>query len=532
MNGILLAVLGACFLIGGYLTYGRLAARIFGVSPKNLTPAVSKRDGVDYVPARNWVVLFGHHFSSIAGAGPIVGPIVALFAWGWVPALAWVLAGTIFAGGVHDLGSLVLSLRRGGASISEAAEAVVSRWARVMFSLFVLLALLLVVAVFAVLAAESMVAVRGVIPPAIGLIPVAIIVGLLLYRTRTPTWLATAIGLLILAGLLLLGTSWNFPTGPTWAWVLGLLAYAFFASITPVQYLLQPRDYLSAFLLFVGVALGYAGIFISRPALHAPGFAGFLPKEGPMWPMLFVTVACGAISGFHSLIASGTTSKQLPKESHAQRIGYGAMVAEGFLSLMVIVMVAALGLGVSGNPITIFGKAYDLALPFLGGYGGVFGVIILNAFILTTLDTATRIARYIFSELTGLKNRWLATLIVILPAALLALTGSWKAIWPLFGSANQLTAALALLVITSWLLATRKPCWLTLVPAIFMLLTTTAALAWQALALTKNLPSHPVMNSVLLAITILLLALSVAMSVMTFASWKKRGFATQRPSTL
>ncbi len=522
MSGILLAFLGACFLIGGYFTYGRLAARVYGISPANPTPAVSKRDGVDYVPARNWVVLFGHHFSSIAGAGPIVGPIVALLAWGWAPALAWVLAGTVFAGGVHDFGSLVLSLRRGGSSISEAAEAFISRWARVMFSVFVLLALVLVIAVFAVLAAESLTAVPGVIPPAIGLIPIAVIVGFLLYRTRTPTWLATLIGLVSLVGLLFLGTAWIFPTGPTWAWIIGLFIYAFFASVLPVQYLLQPRDYLSAFLLFAGVILGYTGIFISRPEINAPAFVGFLPKEGPMWPMLFVTVACGAISGFHSLIASGTSSKQLPTEAHAQRIGYGAMIGEGLLSLMVIVMVGALGLGATGNPITVFGKAYDFSMPFLGGYGGIFGVIILNAFILTTLDTATRIARYIFSELTGLKNRWLATAILVLPAALLALTGSWKAIWPLFGSANQLTAALALLVITSWLLATRKPHWLTLAPAVFMLLTTIAALVWQAWMLSRSLLAHPLMNSVLLVITLLLLGLSVAMSVMAFTSWRKR----------
>jgi carbon starvation protein len=530
MSGILLAVLGACFLIGGYFTYGRLASRVFGVSDANPTPAVSKRDGVDYVPARNWVVLFGHHFSSIAGAGPIVGPIVALMAWGWLPALAWVLGGTVFAGGVHDLGSLVLSLRRGGTSISEASEAVISRWARVMFSVFVLLALLLVVAVFAVLAAESMVAVPAVIPPAVGLIPVAVLVGLLLYRTNLPSWFGTLVGLLSLAGLLFLGSVWKFPTGPTWVWIAGLFVYAFFASTLPVQYLLQPRDYISAFLLFIGLLLGYIGIFVSHPRVNAHAFVGFLPKEGPLWPMLFVTVACGAISGFHSLIASGTTSKQLPREAYAQRIGYGAMVSEGLLSLMVIVMVSALGLA-SGNPITLFGKAYDLSVPFLGGYAGAFGVIILNAFILTTLDTATRIGRYVFSELTGIGNRWLTTGFIIVPAALLAFTGSWKVIWPLFGSANQLTAALALLVITSWLLATRKPCWITLIPAIFMLFTTIAALVWQAWVFARSLLANPVMNSVLLLITILLLGLSLAMSVMAFASWTKRKLEKPQPST-
>ncbi|MEO0181470.1 MAG: carbon starvation protein A [candidate division WOR-3 bacterium] len=522
MSGILLASIGVLILITGYFTYGRLAGRIFGVSSDNPTPAFSRRDGVDYVPAKGWLVLFGHHFSSIAGAGPIVGPIIAIMTWGWAPAIAWVILGTIFAGGVHDFGSLMVSLRREGTSISDASEAMISRWAKIMFSLFVLLALLLVVAVFAVLAAESMVTVKGVIPPAVGLIPVAVLVGFLLYRTKTPSWLGTLIGLACLFGLLLLGAAWRFPTGPVWAWTAGLLVYAYIASVTPVQYLLQPRDYLSAFLLFAGLIMGYLGVFLSRPEIAAPAFTGFLPKGSPLWPMLFVTVACGAISGFHSLIASGTTSKQLASEAHAQRIGYGAMVAEGLLSVMVIVMVGAIGSGLSGNPINIFGRAYDLSLPFLGGYGGIFGVIILNAFILTTLDTATRIGRYIFSELTGIRNRWIATAIVIAPSAALAFTGSWKVIWPLFGSANQLTAALALLVITSWLLSRKKPCYITLIPAIFMLITTIGALLWQAWNLSCGLGRHPAMNSVLLLITLSLLGLSVAMSAITIASWARR----------
>ncbi len=522
MSSVVLAIFALVFLVLGYFTYGTVAARVFGVDSSRITPALSKRDGVDYQPAKNWLVLYGHHFSSIAGAAPIIGPVVALALWGWLPALVWILVGSVFMGGVHDLGSLMVSLRHGGESIAGAAEALISRWAKILFSGFVLLALVLVIAVFAVLAAKSIVQEPGVSIPAVGLIPLAVGLGFLFYKTRIPGWISTLGGLLLLSGLIAWGGLWP-PSGvgPYWVWLLGLLIYALVASITPVQFLLQPRDYMSAFLLFAGIAIGYIGIFYSHKPVVVPAFKGFV-SSGPLWPMLFVTIACGAISGFHSLIASGTTSKQLATEAHAKRIGYGGMLGEGLLSAMTVVLVASFATAGFANPISDFGKAYDSATRgFLFGHGGTFGVLILNAFILTTLDTATRIGRYIAGELFGLRNRWMATLVVLIPAGILAFTGSWKQIWPLFGAANQLVAGLALLVVSAWLLARGKGPWLSLAPGLFMLLTTVVALLWQAWGFLRGLSSHPVQNSVLLVLDIVLTVLAVAMVILTARAWKE-----------
>ncbi len=503
-----LLALSVILLFGaGYFLYGRFIARLYGVDPSRPTPAQRLEDGVDYVPARNWLVLYGHHFASIAGAAPIVGPAVALLSWGWLPALAWILFGTVFMGGVHDLGALMVSLRHDGRSIADAAESLISRSAKLFFSAFVLLALILVMAVFAVLASKTLVEAPGVAYPSVGLIPVAVFVGFLLYRTKLPTWASTAAGLALLAALIWLGLAWPPPAAPFGFWLAFFLLYSFFASATPVQYLLQPRDYLSAFLLIAGLALGYLGIFITPSSFKLPAFSAGSPGN-PLWPFLFVTIACGAISGFHSLIASGTTSKQLATEAHAQRIGYGGMVGEGLLAAMAVILIAAAG--VKGtNPIANFAAGFQCATkPFMGPWGGPFGVLILNAFILTTLDSATRIGRYILGELAGVKNRWLASGIVVAAAAALAYTGSWRSIWPIFGAANQLVGALALMVVSAWLLGRRKPVWYTALPAAFLLVTTVGALVLQSLNFARNLTPQ---NWVLLAFSIALIALALFM---------------------
>lgn len=487
-----------------------------GIDPTRETPAREKFDGVDYVPAKHWSILFGHHFASIAGAAPIIGPVIAVSIWGWAPAVVWIVLGTIFIGGVHDFGSLMISVRNGGRSIADVAATTISYRAKLVFSLFVWLTLILIIAVFVFFCAKTFTAEPKVVIPSLGLIPIAILVGFLLYRLKFNQTATTLLGLALLVVLIILGRFYPLDLGKNaliiWSYLL--LLYAFFASVAPVDILLQPRDYLAAFLLFAGIFFGYGGLLISRPQINLPLYVGWQSQAGSLWPMLFVTIACGAISGFHSLIASGTTSKQLSTEIDARKIGYGAMVMEGVVALLALLAVTAglasqkalsLHLAEEG-PIGAFARGYGkITFPLLSNFGGLVAIIILNAFILTTLDTATRIGRYLTHEIFKLKNRYLATMIVVILGGLLALSGKWAKIWPIFGAANQLVAALALVVITSWLLSQNRFIRYTLLPALIMLATTIAALGYQIIRYVKD------KDFLLVTIASVLLALALYM---------------------
>lgn len=513
---------GALFFLG-YRFYARIVGKLYGMDPSRKTPAHEKYDGVDYVPAKHWTVLFGHHFSSIAGAAPVIGPILALAYWGWVPTIIWIVLGTIFFGGVHDFGSLMTSVRHGGSSIAQVAEELVSRRARIIFSLFIWLTLVLIIAVFAFLCSSTLVEKSEIVIPSFGLIPVALLTGYLLYQRKTRQVPTTILGLGLLVGVMVVGNYVPVNLGK-WSlqiWMLVLLAYCLVASVTPVHILLQPRDYLSAFLLFIGLVIGYSGLVVSHPAMKLPAFMGWKGSAGPLWPFLFVTVACGAISGFHSLIASGTTSKQLGSEKYARRIGYGGMVAEGLVAALALLVVAS-GfakqssltriLGEGGGPIAAFGQGFTrVTKPILGGAGGLVAMTILNAFILTTLDSATRITRYVTQELFGIKNRIAATVLPVVCAGWLAWGGKWKAIWPVFGASNQLMAALALMVITMWLLSQRKLIRYTLIPGVFMLATTIGSLGYGVVThFRKGHVLLAVISLVLIGLSFILLAESVA----------------------
>jgi carbon starvation protein len=487
-------------LAGGYLVYGRLVARTLGVDPERPTPAHTHRDGVDFVPARHWLVLFGHHFSSICGAGPIVGPALAVAYWGWAPSVLWILVGSIFLGAVSDFAALVVSVRHEGRSIADVSGSVVSRRARLLFSVFIWVALVLVIAVFTNLAVGTFTQKPRIVIPSLAIIPGAVLAGLIMSRLRgrAAVPVATAVGL----GILVLGVVAGvlFPVslpdlgGLTAArsWTLLFLAYCAIASVTPVQHLLQPRDYLASYLLFGAIAAATVGVFVSRPVMQAEPFHAFRPEDwsgaGPLWPMMFVTIACGAVSGFHTLVSSGTTCKQLDSEGHACRIGYGGMLAEGLVAGIVVICVGA-GLSASrhgellhqaGGAILAFGEGFgNITGSLLGGYGGLFAVMALNAFILTTLDSATRIGRYLTAELFGLSGRWLPTLLVVGASGALAWTGQWRRIWPAFGASNQLVGALALLVVSCWLLQHRRLARVTAIPALLILVTTVAAFVHQ-----------------------------------------------------
>ncbi|MBD3271693.1 MAG: carbon starvation protein A, partial [Elusimicrobia bacterium] len=437
-------------------------------------------------------VLFGHHFSSIAGAGPIVGPILAAALWGWAPALIWVVIGSVFLGGVHDFGALVISLKHRGSSIADITKDIISRRARIIFMVFVWLALVLVIAIFAKLGAQTLAEKPSIVIPSIGIIPLALLLGYAIYAKKMNQTVMTVVALAVLTALILAGNALPLSLPNVTIWLVLLFIYSFIASITPVNILLQPRDYLSSFLLIFGMIFGVLGIFIMHPTINSEAFIAVNPpRGGVLWPMLFVTVACGAISGFHCLVSSGTTAKQIACQSDACRIGYGGMLLEGGLAVIALLSVSA-GLTkgalnefifVSNNPIAAFTEGFGrITGKILGPYGSIFSATVLNAFILTTLDTATRIGRYLTEELFGVKNRYLSTLIVVIAAGVLTFSGSSGKIWPVFGASNQLVAALALIVISCWLLGRGKRSWVVIIPAGFMLVTSIAALVLQGIS--------------------------------------------------
>jgi carbon starvation protein len=512
LNTLILATVLILWLFLGYKIYGRfIEKKVLDIDSTRKTPALELNDGIDYSPAKN-PLLFGHHFSSIAGAGPILGPLLGVLYFGWLGALLWVALGSVFLGAVHDYTSLMTSVRNKGTSLGDISEKTLGKRTKIIFSVFLWFSLALVIAVFAVVASKTLVSQPEIVIPTFGLVFLAMIFGWLIYRKGINIFAGTLIALVCLFFLIYLGSlfpvelpskilglsSENF-------WFFILIIYSLFASSLPVWFLLQPRDYISTWILFLGLGLGYLGLISFQPTLNAPAFVSFSSKGGPLWPMLFVIIACGAISGFHSIVAGGTTSKQLSNEASGKLIGYGGMVTEAALAGLVIFIAAAALLWdpsgtesqfgyqylmSSGDPINAFATGYGRivsslpTLTFL--YGAFFGMVMLNAFVLTTLDTGTRLGRFIFSELLGkevsvFKNRWFASAVILAFASLMGATEGYKAIWPVFGASNQLVAALALIVVTSYLVAIKKPKKFTLYPAYFMLLTTLAALGYQGI---------------------------------------------------
>jgi carbon starvation protein len=490
-----LAVLGC--LGAGYLLYGRFIERMLRVSADEPVPS-ARADGMDFVPANRFVLL-GHHFSSIAGAGPIVGPLIAGAAFGWLPGILWIVAGTVFIGGVHDFASLVVSLRHGGRSIAEVARRHVNARTYRLFLGFIWLALMYVVAVFADLAAGTFAADPSVAQVSVAYLVVAVVFGVLLYRVRLPLGWLTAAALAVLAVALWYNLGGKVLVLDKRSWVLLLLGYAFTASVLPVWLLLQPRDYLSGFLLYAAVAAGLVGVLFGGHRIAYPAFVAFnAPAVGPLVPFLFITVACGAVSGFHALVASGTTARQLARAHDARFVAYGGMVLEGVVAMIALatLMMLAPDTPLAKRPPTeVFAAGIGRFVSLLGvrpESGQAFGLLVLSAFILTTLDSATRIARYVFEELVGMGRSTVAGRLsataasLVLPVVLLNVTvcdaggnaiPCWKAVWPLFGTTNQLLAALVLVVVFLWVRSERcRPSLVVLAPAVFMLVMTIAAL--------------------------------------------------------
>ena len=571
MNAALLLVVGCVILIVGYVTYGKWLAQQWGIDENRVTPAHELEDGNDYVPAKA-PVLMGHHFSSIAGAGPINGPIQAAV-FGWVPVLLWVLVGGIFFGAVHDFGALFASIRHKGQSIGEVIEDSMGTSAKRLFIIFSYLTLILVVAAFASIVANTFKATydeSGVLDKvassanastamiSILFILVAIVFGFLVYRRNAGLGISTVIGVAAIVLCMAIGLNFHplYLNGTTWMIIVGI--YITVASVTPVWILLQPRDYLSSFLLYGMMIVAIVGIVGAHPTIDIPAFTGFVDQAtngsgvslGTLFPALFITIACGAISGFHSLVGSGTTAKQLDNEKDARPIAYGGMLIECALALISLCAVGYIWNeyvpGGVTTPTAVFATGISrmcATIPFLAGAEHViYSLLILavSAFCLTSLDTATRLARYMFQEfwlnpgedvasVTGFRailvKPIVATLITVVLGIFLGLNG-YANIWALFGAANQLLAALGLMAVATWLGQIGKNNKMFFIPMFFMLIVTICSLL---LTIKTNLGaigaegagSWPIVRLVLAVLLIVLSLILAAKAIKTISGQKK-----------
>ena len=531
---MLVVIVGILILIAGYVFYGGWLAKQWGVDDSRVTPAHELEDGMDYVPAKA-PVLMGHHFSSIAGAGPINGPIQAAV-FGWMPVVLWVLIGGIFFGAVHDYGALIASIRHKGQSIGEVIAVNIGDRAKKLFLIFSYLTLILVVAAFASIVASTFQAtyVDGVLDVAASetnasvamisllFIVMAILFGFFVYRKGAPISVATIVGCVGIIICLFIGLNWHpiYLSNTTWMWIIG--AYILVASVAPVWILLQPRDYLSSFLLYAMMIIAAVGVIgaglTGADAAHMdmPAFTGIkdpYTSLGYVFPALFVTIACGAISGFHSLVGSGTTAKQLDHERDARPIAYGGMLIECALALISLAAVSFIwteyASGEIRTPTQVFATGISRMVASIPGLEATQStvssllVLTVSVFCLTSLDTATRLARYMFQEFwlnpgetykdaTGVKavltNPVVATVITVVLGVSLGMTGYGK-IWPLFGAANQLLAALALLAVCAWLGNIGRNNKMFYFPMAFMLVVTLTSLVQTVTTQVGNITS-------------------------------------------
>ncbi|NLO79605.1 MAG: carbon starvation protein A [Xanthomonadaceae bacterium] len=559
MSAIVVAIVGIGAMALGYFIYSKfIAEKVFQLDPNFRTPAHEFEDGVDFVPTNRYI-LWGHHFTSVAGAAPIVGPAIAVI-WGWVPAFLWVVLGTIFFAGVHDAGAIWASVRNRARSIGAVTGDVVGARARSLFMIVIFLVLLMVNAVFAVVIAGLLIQFPSSVVPVWGAILVALIVGQAIYRLKLNLLWVTIIGVVALYAMVIIGPSvpislpekvLGLPTNAQW--IVLLFVYAAIASMLPVWMLLQPRDYINGIQLFIGLGILYLSILIANPTVVAPAFNANVPEGTPsLIPLLFVTIACGAISGFHGLVSSGTTSKQINKETDIRFVGYFGAIGEGMLALASI-LAATAGIATLADWQGLYSKfgAGGVGAFVNGGAAIVANGVGLSSeisatlltvmavlFAGTTMDTGVRLQRYILQEwgeiynLSFLKNGMVATLVAIGTCVALAfgaggLDGSGGLlIWPLFGTTNQLLAGLTLLVITVMLARLGRPVWYTLAPLTFLLVMTISALLIQLGGFYKS------GNWFLLVLDLIILAAAILValeSASTLAKQlrEKRGVETQ-----
>ena len=513
MNAIVLMVIALSAFILGYFFYSRfLAEKIFKLDPEFVTPAHELEDGIDFVPTRP-IVLWGHHFAAVAGAAPIVGPAIAVI-WGWLPAFLWVTVGTVFFAGVHDYGALWASVRNKGQSVGSMTADIVGERARNIFMIVIFLLLLMVNSVFAIIIAGEHIAVPSSVIPTWVVIVVAMAIGYLVYKKGMSLLWVTIIGVTVLYGAIWVGTLYPlsvpetvFGLGAPAQWVIILFTYAGIASVLPVWLLLQPRDYINGIQLFIGLAILYTAVVMANPTIVAPAINPNVPDgTPPLVPLLFVTIACGAISGFHGLVASGTTSKQLDKEPHSRQVGYLGSVGEGTLAIAAIIACTAgfasleewegryTSFTAGGLDVFVQGGAHILetAMSLSPDVGETLLAVMAILFAATTMDAGVRLQRYIIQEIGNNNNipiltgRTVSTLVAV-GACLLLAFGAGGAepgsggliIWPLFGTSNQLLAGLTLMVISVFLIKLGRPAKVTMIPLTFLMVMALISLVIQ-----------------------------------------------------
>jgi carbon starvation protein len=534
--------IGAVVLLAlGYRFYGRFVASQYRLNDGVETPAVTFNDGVDFVPTRRFYLL-GQHFSAIAAAGPIAGPILACLSFGWLPCLLWIGLGVIFIGAVHDFSSLVASVRHQGRTVAEIVKENLGERAWLAIMAFIWIALIYVIIAFADITASTFVsggeeftgsAVAfnpggAVAAASVMYLTLALLMGLVTRWLNPPLWLLTLIFVPATLGVVWLGTQIS-----TWlvldarAWALIILAYCFLASLAPMWLLLQPRGYLGGFVLYLALAVGTIGVVFGSFEVKQEAFKTWQAAgpTGALWPFLFVTIACGACSGFHGLVCSGTTSKQIAVESDCKPIGYGGMLLEGFVAIIALatVMIVDTSSVTGMAPGTIYGQGLGRFLTLIIGdqhlmFATTFGAMAFSTFVFDTLDVNTRLGRYVLQELFGWTGRVGAigaTVVTIVPPAIclsLAGEGSYRAFWTLFGTSNQLLAALTLLAVTVWLHRTGRRYWYTLAPMLFVMAVTLWSLTLQArtgLALLADLSVFPSIGSINGVVAVSLLGLAM-----------------------
>lgn len=499
MNAVWILVVSLIWLFLGYRFYGRFIEKKLKINDRNKTPASTVKRDIDYSPSSK-PFLVGHHFASIAGAGPIIGPILAVFYFGWGPVVAWILLGAVLIGAMHDYTSLIASVRNKGKSVSVIAKKYLNGRAGWIFGVMIWLTLVLIITVFSVSSAESIIQKPDLVVPLLAITIIALILGTGVKKYKWDYKLVSVIAIIAIFFFVWIGNMYPVslpiedPNILRGVWVTIIFAYAFIASIVPVWFLLRPRDYLSAIQMTLILILGFISVLLARPIVNAPAYVS--GGTFPVWPILFITVACGAVSGFHGLVSSGTTSKQLSKESHGRSVGYGGMILEGCLAILVtVVAIAGLKWGVGEGTFqttleqgwiilfsTGFGNIVGEVVPFLTvGIAALLGAFMVNQFILTSVDTSTRLGRFIISEslFPKLKNKVLTTIITLVPAWLLAVTNSYETMWRLFGTSNQLIASITMIGVSAYFISkkTTKVNFI-IIPAVFVLLTTLSALLY------------------------------------------------------